>query len=120
MNSVDCLVDDCDEAVGLLTTYRCNLDCKYCYIHAKRNKDMTLEMAQSILEPFLLKTAGRLDIAFMGGETLLAIDVIKPLVEWAEKGIWNRRYRFFGSTNGTLLNPNLKFWLKEHRLISCP
>lgn len=115
MNSVDCLVDDCDEAVGLLTTYRCNLDCKYCYIHTKRNKDMTLEMAQSILEPFLLKTAGRLDIAFMGGETLLAIDVIKPLVEWAEKGIWNRRYRFFGSTNGTLLNPDLKLWLKEHR-----
>lgn len=115
MNSVDCLVDDCDEAVGLLTTYRCNLDCKYCYIHAKRNKDMTLEMAQTILEPFLLKKEGRLDIAFMGGETLLAIDVIKPLVEWAGKKSWNRPYRFFGSTNGTLLTSELKQWLKAHK-----
>lgn len=41
-----------DRSIGLLMTYRCNLDCKYCYIHTKREKDMTLEMAQSILEPF--------------------------------------------------------------------
>lgn len=109
-----CVDEICDEAVGLLTTYRCNLNCKYCYIHRKRNKDMTLEMAQSIFEPFLLKNSGLLNITFMGGETLLAIDVIRPLIEWIEKGKWNRRYRFFGSTNGTLLNSDLKKWLKEH------
>lgn len=78
---------------------------------------MTLEMAQSILEPFLVEDKGLLDITFMGGETLLAIDVIRPLVEWIEKGNWKRRYRFFGSTNGTLLNEELKQWLKEHRSI---
>ena len=107
----------CNEAVGLLTTHRCNLNCKYCYIHTKRNKDMTLEMAQSILEPFLVEDKGLLDITFMGGETLLATDVIRPLVEWIEKGNWKRRYRFFGSTNGTLLNKELKQWLKEYRSI---
>jgi len=117
MNNVDCLNAVCGEAVGLLMTYRCNLKCKYCYIQTKRNKDMSLEMAQSILEPFLLKNEGRLDIAFMGGETLMAIDVIKPLVEWAEQRKWNREYRFFGSTNGTLLNPELKEWLKKHSYI---
>ena len=104
----------CDEAVGLLMTYRCNLDCKYCYIHTKRNKDMTLGMAQSILEPFLKMNKGILDITFMGGETLLAIDAIKPLVEWVENGKWNRCYRFLGATNGTLLNNDLKKWLKQH------
>ena len=102
------MIDICTEAVGLLMTYRCNLKCKYCYIHTKRNQDMTLEEAQSILEPFLLKEGGRLDIAFMGGETLMAIDVIRPLVEWVEQGSWNRTYRFFGSTNGTLLNSDMK------------
>lgn len=76
---------------------------------------MTLEMAQSILEPFLLKNEGLLNIAFMGGETLIAIDVIRPLVEWVESRSWNRRYRFFGSTNGTLLNAEIKDWLIEHR-----
>lgn len=103
----------CDEAVGLLVTYRCNLHCKYCYVRKKRNKDMTLEMAQSILEPFLLKRKGLLDIKFYGGETLLAIDMIRPLVEWVEQGHWNRPYRFFGSTNGTMLNAELKEWLKK-------
>ncbi len=106
--------DICNEAVGLLMTYRCNLNCKYCYVHTKRDKDMTLEMAQSILEPFLNKDDGLVDITFMGGETLMAIDVIKPLVEWVEKGNWKRRYRFLGATNGTLLTDELKEWLKQY------
>lgn len=75
---------------------------------------MSLDMAKSILEPFLMKKAGRLDITFMGGETLLAIEVIRPLVEWVESGHWNRSYRFFGSTNGTLLNDELKDWLRKY------
>lgn len=105
----------CEESVGLLMTYRCNLDCKYCYIKTKQNKDMTLEMAQSILEPFLLKEAGPVDITFVGGETLMAINVIRPLVEWAKNGKWHRKFRFVGSTNGTLLNDELKDWLRDNR-----
>lgn len=105
----------CDEAVGLLMTYRCNLNCKYCYVQIKRNKDMTLEMAQNILGPFLNKTGGLVDITFMGGETLMAIDVIRPLVEWVEKGKWNRHYRFLGATNGTLLNDEIKAWLVKYK-----
>lgn len=111
------LSEVCDEAVGLLVTYRCNLSCKYCYVQTKRNKDMTLEMAQNILEPFLSKDKGLVDITFMGGETLMAIDVIRPLIEWTEKRKWNRRYRFLGATNGTLLNDDLKVWLTKYRHI---
>lgn len=111
---MDCLNKANGEAVGLLTTYRCNLNCKYCYIQTKRNKDMSLEMAKSILKPLLRKSEGRLDITFMGGETLLAFDVIRPLVEWVESETWSRSYRFFGSTNGTLLNDEIKGWLKKY------
>lgn len=75
---------------------------------------MTLEMAQSILEPFLNKDNGLVDITFMGGETLMAINVIRPFVEWVEKGKWKRHYRFLGATNGTLLTDELKEWLKEY------
>ena len=113
MNDSECGGVICDESVGLLMTYRCNLNCSYCYIHTKKNKDMTLEMAKSILEPFLLKHAGLLNIAFMGGETLMAMDVIRPLVEWVVAGTWNRPYRFFGSTNGTLLTEDMRQWLKK-------
>lgn len=105
----------CDEAIGLLMTYRCNLHCQYCYIKQKQNKDMTLEMAQKIIEPFLIKEGRSLDIIFVGGETLLAIDIIRPLVEWAENGKWGSRFRFFGSTNGTLLTEDIKEWLKKHK-----
>lgn len=76
---------------------------------------MSLEMAQSILEPFLMKDGGLLSIAFMGGETLLAIDVIRPLVEWIENNKWDRPYRLFGSTNGTLLTPELKEWILQYK-----
>lgn len=106
---------DCDEAIGLLMTYRCNLDCKYCYIQRKQNKDMTLEMAQKIIESFLDKENRCVDVIFMGGETLLAIDVIRPLIEWVEKGRWKSHYRFFGSTNGTLLTDDMKEWLRQHK-----
>lgn len=115
MNRQECVGEVCEESVGLLMTYRCNLDCKYCYIHTKRNKDMSLEMAKFILEPFLMKKAGPVDITFMGGETLLAIDVIRPIVEWAKQKKWNRKYRFLGSTNGTLLNDELKQWLADNK-----
>ncbi|MBQ9137862.1 MAG: radical SAM protein [Alistipes sp.] len=102
MDRKDCLDEMSGEAVGLLTTYRCNLNCRYCYVRTKRDKDMSFDMVKSIIERFLMRTGGRLDIAFMGGETLLAIDVIRPLVEWVERGSWNRPYKFFGSTNGTI------------------
>ena len=117
MQNTEKTIGTCDEAVGLLMTYRCNLNCGYCYIHSKRSKDMTLGMAQRILEPFLNKDNGVVDIAFMGGETLMAINVIRPLVEWVENGNWKRRYRFLGATNGTLLNGELKEWLWKHRKI---
>ena len=111
------MTEDCDESVGLLTTYRCNLSCKYCYVRSKSDKNMTLEMAQSILEPFLMKNTGMLNIAFMGGETLIAKNVIIPLIEWVERKRWNRKYCFFGSTNGVLLDESLKKWLLQHKEI---
>lgn len=76
---------------------------------------MTLEMAQRILEPFLNKDKGIVDITFMGAETLMAINVIRPLVEWVENVRWRRRYRIFGATNGTLLDESMKDWLWKHR-----
>lgn len=115
IQNIRCLEEICGDAVGLLMTYRCNLKCKYCYIQTKQNKDMSLSMAQSIIEPYLMTEGDVVDIAFMGGETLLAIDIIKPLIEWAERGTWKRKFRFIGTTNGTLLTQELKIWLNEHR-----
>lgn len=115
METEQCAQAGCDEAVGLLMTYRCNLNCTYCYINHKKDIDMTLETAKKILKPFLEKDGGFLEITFMGAETLMAEPVIRPLVEWAENGGWKRQFRFFGSTNGTLVDSSLKQWLTRHR-----
>lgn len=69
MNNNEYLCEDnCDEAIGLLMTYRCNLSCKYCYIRKKQPLDFNLETAQVILEQFLNKDEGKVDITFMGGK----------------------------------------------------
>lgn len=101
------------EAVGLLMTYRCNLHCTYCYIHNKKDNNMSLERAKEILAPLLNSGNGLLDITFMGGETILAMNVIRPLTEWIESHKWVRRFRLFGATNGTLLTEELKKWFEK-------
>lgn len=78
---------------------------------------MTLARAKEIISPFLIEEGGLLDILFMGGETLIAKDVIVPLIEWATDNNWKRKFRFFGSTNGTLLNDNLKGWIQQHKSV---
>lgn len=110
-----CIEDNSSESVGLLVTYRCNISCQYCYIHTKRNLDMDLATAKSIVERHLSTGSGHVDFIFMGGETLLAMKIIRPLVEWSESKTWSRTFRFLGSTNGTLLTDDLKGWLLEHR-----
>lgn len=106
---------ECDEAVGLLVTYQCNLDCKYCYIGEKQDIYMSFDTATELLKPFLQKDGNMVEIVFMGAETLMAESVIREIVEWAEQGSWKRKFKFFGSTNGTRLTDSLRQWLYQHR-----
>ena len=76
---------------------------------------MSLETAQQILEPLLRTSGDTLVVTLMGAETLMAESMIRPLVEWVEQGNWQRNCLFFGSTNGTLLTPELKQWFFDHR-----
>lgn len=115
MKQTEFSFDNCSEAIGLLMTYQCNLNCSYCYIKEKKNRNMSFEKAKEIIRPFLLTDDGIIDIIFMGAETLMAESEIRKIVEWAEQGSWNRNFRFFGSTNGTLLTDELKQWLFSHR-----
>lgn len=106
-----------DESVGLLLTHRCNLNCVYCYVKNKRNIDMQISCAMDILTPILEKSGGTLQIMLMGGEPLLAFDVIVSLIDWLKSRTWNRPYFVFASTNGTLLTSKMKSWFKSHSSI---
>lgn len=103
-----------DESVGLILTHRCNLNCCYCYVTNKHNIDMQFYQVVDILTPLLKKSAGTLQIMLMGGEPLLAFDLIVSLIDWLEGNTWSRPYFVFASTNGTLLNTQMKSWFKRH------
>ncbi len=100
--------------VGLLVTYACNLDCRYCYIEKKKEKYMNFETAKEILLPLLQKEGPSLTVMILGGEPLLAFPLIRELVEWTEQSVWKRPVWFFASTNGTLLDEEMKQWFREH------
>lgn len=102
---------------GLIVTYSCNLNCTYCYERNKSDRYMTFETAREILLPLLKKYAEPLQVMLMGGEPLMAFPMIKQLVEWVfeNKNQWHRDCFFFGSTNGTLLDEEMKKWFYLHR-----
>jgi MoaA/NifB/PqqE/SkfB family radical SAM enzyme len=74
-------------SVGLNITFRCNLDCHFCFNHAVNDpemakEDMTLDEVEKILDHPQLKNAFRL--SFVGGEPLLHKDIFK-MIELATK-----------------------------------
>lgn len=102
---------------GLIVTYACNLHCTYCYETRKKDRFMTLQTAKEILGPLLMQKAEPLQVMLMGGEPLLAFEMIQETVEWvlSHEERWTRRCSFFASTNGTLLDDPMKEWFHAHR-----
>lgn len=103
----------------LLVTGACNLKCKYCYEGHKRNLKMEHETARRIVDDELNRESEEeVEFVYMGGEPLLAFDVIRATTEWAWSKWRNRRkFRFSMRTNGTLLTPEIAEWLREHRAL---
>ena len=53
-------------------------------------------------------------------EIALAFNEIKYICEWTWSQSWRNKYRFFTSTNGTLIHGDIQEWLHKHnRQISC-
>lgn len=103
----------------LFVTEKCNLKCQYCYEGIERKSTI---MRSDIAQSALTRIIPRLDcdeviIDFIGGEPLFAFDLLKNLVDFAKKHEhhWRKKYTFFATTNGTLLNNEMKEWLYDHR-----
>lgn len=108
----------------LMVTHRCNLNCTYCYETHKDDREMSFDMAKTILlrEFDFVKASDRFDeieIDFMGGEPLMNFDLIRRVVEWLEEEPPPVPYICFGSTNGTLLDDDKKQWFERHRSSVC-
>ena len=105
----------------LMVTHGCNLNCTYCYEKFKNpSKKMDVELAKKLIlqEIKTVKESDNfveLEIDFMGGEPLIRFDLIKEIVEWLESGVSDVPFVCFATTNGTLLNDEMKSWFTEHK-----
>ncbi|MEO0227053.1 MAG: radical SAM protein [candidate division WOR-3 bacterium] len=96
----------------IAVTYRCNLDCEFCYVG---HRDYP-ELGTSDLKKIIFKIYNEAKIpsvSFTGGEPLMRNDIV-ALVEYARKiGLWTNLI-----TNGTLLDSKLAKSLKQAGLNS--
>lgn len=100
----------------LLVTNACNLNCVYCYENHKTNKTMSLRVAQkAIQKAFENNGYDYISVQFMGGEPLLAYPLIKEISEWMWRTEFHKPYELFASTNGTLLDDEMRSWFYENR-----
>jgi uncharacterized protein len=104
-----------------MLTEDCNLNCVYCYEkHRRRNSALSAEFVkEKICEEMLAADPCKLRaISFFGGEPLLKFDVIREVVEWFYGVSWPSPitdFIFQVTTNGTLLNDDMKQWFSANR-----
>ena len=93
-------------------TYRCNLNCEFCYVGDKDYRELNTDDTKKIL--FKIYHEAKIpSVSFTGGEPLLRKDIY-TLVEYASKiGLWTNII-----TNGTLLTKQIVENLKKSGLSS--
>jgi uncharacterized protein len=107
------------KTIMLMITYQCNLDCIYCYEKGKRaNRSMSAATAKEIIENAFVENetvCEEIEFDFMGGEPLLEFEKIKEIAEWMWRRNWSKPYILYATTNGTLLNEEMKEWFTPHK-----
>jgi len=94
-------------------TEECNLNCTYCYLPRKNSGEkMSFDVARKAVDYFLSNpehfSAPRLHLDFIGGEPLLAMDVVDAVVDYFKFEAYRLDHRWFSNykvlltTNGTL------------------
>ena len=109
----------------LQLTQQCNFRCAYCtygvkdfqYQREHSSKSMTQEMATRAIDFFHAHSSNQseVSIGFYGGEPLLEFELLKKLVNYAEKKIVGKTLLFSITTNGSLLTPEVAKFMSEHK-----
>ncbi|MBR6649672.1 MAG: 4Fe-4S cluster-binding domain-containing protein [Bacteroidaceae bacterium] len=103
--------------IFIITTYDCNLRCKYCFEHNKTKMHMDVDSMQHILHNEFSsdKKYELYSIILHGGEPFLAFNEIKELCEWTWDNYSNYNIQYSATTNGTVTNDEIKKWLSENK-----
>jgi radical SAM protein with 4Fe4S-binding SPASM domain len=96
----------------IAVTYRCNLQCDFCYVGEREYGELKTEDVKRIIQR-IFREAKVPSVSFTGGEPLLRKDIVE-LVSYAKHiGMWTNLI-----TNGTLLNNDIVQELKVAGLSS--
>ena len=97
-------------------THQCNLHCRYCYQHHSREM-MSIQTAKKVIDNIFATKPQKFtgtNIGFIGGEPLLAFDLIKEVCEYAWSKYSDEDFIFYASTNGTVLTNEMKNWFSAY------
>lgn len=108
----------------LILAESCNLGCTYCYEYGARPQEI-MSLATAVAAVDFVVAASResewIGITFMGGEPMLAIDVVRKVVDVAERGA-KRAAKVVGfdmQTNGSLIREEHSRFFREHGVRYC-
>ena len=102
----------------LCLTHRCNLNCIYCFEKKDNSHEMSLSIAIKCVDDIIQKHCKKdesVSINFFGGEPLLRFKLIVQIYEYVQDTYPNKKISFFISTNGTLLDQDMKDWFFYRR-----
>ncbi len=105
--------------VTIIATENCNLKCTYCYEHFKTNNIMSVDLVKSIIHKELIADdcSSTVLIDFFGGEPFLEISKIIEIVDYFKELDYRKKFAFSASTNGTIIDENIKQWLQLNKSI---
>ena len=102
-----------------VVTTCCNLNCVYCQANSGyrcSNLMMTEETAKKAVDIALQSPEEELNFEFQGGEPLINFQIIKFIVEYAEKNIGIHRINYSLVSNLILLTDEMITFIKEHHI----
>lgn len=104
----------------LIVTHTCNLNCIYCYETKRDAISVNVDRFKEVISKYLNSNDyDYIVIEFFGGEPWIKKDVIIEICEWTWQQQWKNDYRFFTSTNGTLIHGDIQQWLHDHNQQFC-
>lgn len=113
MDSID-VSSDYTKEILIMATNACNLCCKYCYESNKNAPSMNVDSIKKQIELELRLRSTHYKqfiINFHGGEPFLVFDKIRQIVDWADTKLKDFQINYTATTNGTVLNDDIRNWL---------
>lgn len=106
------------ERYVIYVTQRCNCDCNYCYLDEKE-ATYTWDEIKTLMDNIVkYNVENEFTVEFLGGEPLLAFDLIKKAYEYLESIKNINVYNYIITTNGTILTDEIIEFLKNNIKVS--